>query len=80
VEGLDIGDAGALASLAQACGYDGEATARRIEDPSLDCGWLGAAAGVPLYVFGDGAALSGAHPPATLHGQMRRAAMEQVAS
>ncbi|HEY2751384.1 DsbA family oxidoreductase [Phenylobacterium sp.] len=80
VDGLDIGDAGVLASLAQACGYDRETMARRIEDPSLDSGWLGAAAGVPLYVFGDGAALSGAHPPATLHAQMRRAAMEQVAS
>jgi predicted DsbA family dithiol-disulfide isomerase len=80
MDGLDIGDAGVLASLAQACGYDGKTTATRIQDPRLDSAWRGAAAGVPLYVFGDGAAISGAHPPATLHGQMRRAAMEQMAS
>jgi predicted DsbA family dithiol-disulfide isomerase len=74
VDGLDIGDGLVLTSLAQACGYDGKTTAMRIQDPSLDSAWRGSAAGVPLYVFGNGAAVSGAHPPATLHGQMRRAA------
>jgi predicted DsbA family dithiol-disulfide isomerase len=80
VDGLDIGDAGVLASLAQACGHDGKTAAKWIQDPRLDSTWRGAAAGVPFYVFGDGAAVSGAHPPATLHEQMRRAATEQMAS
>jgi predicted DsbA family dithiol-disulfide isomerase len=80
VDGLDIGDGLVLTGLAQACGYDGEAAAARIQDPSRDSEWYGAAAGVPLYVFDNGAAVSGAHPPATLHAQMRRAAMEPLAS
>lgn len=71
VEGEDIGDPEVLSRLAQACGAAGEADgasrhhtaqAGRMEVP-----------GVPLFVFNDRVALSGAQSPEALLDRMHRA-------
>ena len=77
----DIGDAETLAQLAGACGVN-EAAARQAlaDDRQLDAVRTAAAdaraggiTSVPLFVFAERTALSGAHPPATLLDALRAA-------
>jgi predicted DsbA family dithiol-disulfide isomerase len=79
VDGLDIGDPQILADLAEACGYVADAAKPVVDDTSLDHEWRQQAPGVPFYVFEGGASISGAHPPQTLHQQLRRSAGREVA-
>lgn len=64
VQGLDMGDPQVLASLAQANGVDSEAV-EAFEAPSM---WSmpDGANGVPLFVFNQCEAVSGAQPPEVL--------------
>ena len=64
VQGLDIGDDQVLASLAQAHGVD-SAEAEAFDAPPV---WAlpGGASGVPLFVFNQREAISGAQPPEVL--------------
>ena len=57
IEGEDIGDAATLSRLAQACGVDDAASARRAADAPMRID------GVPYFVFNGRYALSGAQPP-----------------
>jgi 2-hydroxychromene-2-carboxylate isomerase len=60
-DGLDIGDAAVLSSVAESVGLDREAFARAVDDPELhtqlDRNWQEAqekgALGVPTFVIGD---------------------------
>lgn len=64
VQGLDLGDERVLTSVAQAHGVEGSA-AEAFDAPPV---WAlpGAASGVPLFVFNQGEAVSGAQPPEVL--------------
>ena len=64
VQGLDIGDSQVLAQLAQAHGIDGR-EADAFDAPPV---WAlpGGASGVPLFVFNQREAISGAQPPEVL--------------
>jgi predicted DsbA family dithiol-disulfide isomerase len=71
VQGLDIGDDQVLASLAQAHGVD-SAEAEAFDAPPV-WGLPGGASGVPLFVFNQGEAVSGAQPPDVLLAAMQHA-------
>lgn len=69
VQGLDIGDSQVLATLAQAHGVD-SALAEAFEGPAV---WNSphGASGVPLFVFNQRQAVSGAQPPEVLLAAMQ---------
>lgn len=71
VQGLDIGDDQVLASLAEAHGVD-SAEAEALDAPAL---WTlpDGASGVPLFVFNQRQAVSGAQPPEVLLAAMQAA-------
>ena len=77
----DIGDPETLVQVAVACGLDDAAARRALDDEQrLDAVRTAAAearaggiTGVPLFVFAERAALSGAHPPAALLDALRAA-------
>jgi predicted DsbA family dithiol-disulfide isomerase len=71
VQGLDLGDECVLTSVAQAHGVDGSAI-DAFDAPPV---WAlpGGASGVPLFVFNQGEAVSGAQPPDVLLAAMQHA-------
>jgi len=73
-DGLDIGDPEVLTLLAAETGLDPQAARSALDDAAGDGRWRWQAPGVPTFVFDDGAAVSGAYPPATLRDLIRRAA------
>ena len=86
-EGRDIGDRAVLLAIAGACGLDvasvdaalhSDAGADAIIEQAQWAQTIGVS-GVPLFVFGEKYALSGAQPPNALLMAMRKTAQEQNA-
>jgi predicted DsbA family dithiol-disulfide isomerase len=71
VEGEDIGDRGTLARIALRCGVDSLRLAQCRDEP-LRSVPMPVGSGVPLFVFGERLAVSGAQPPEALLAAMRK--------
>lgn len=84
----DIGDPDTLVDVARAAGVEPGAARRALADDALLASVRGAAddarrggiTGVPLFVFAERRALSGAHPPAALLDAMRAAAADAASA